>query len=270
MSPSRRLEVDVGGAALDRVGDHGVDELDHRRVAGRLEQVHLLDVVVDGSSSSISATTRSGPRAGRSGPRSPRGEATATRTAYPVIIAMSSSPTRFAGLAVATSTRPLVDERDRDRRGSGVPRGRRPGWRRPCRSRRRSGRRRGGRCARRAPVRAARCRALRSRPGSRRWGVPSAGRGPPPLSTASREAKPSSTMTSPSRRPASERVVGGVMPRGASLRGTAVGAAVIVQLSARLAVCLSRRGQASTQIAGLTVPLPTIEGGARRSGPRFE
>ena len=132
------LEVDVGGALLDGLGDDPVDELDDRRVVGRLAQVDdlgrpvLLVLSIDRRLATTSS--RRVRRATSAGDVLARGD----RRAHvePVISAMSSTARTLVGSAIATSSAAVADEGDRHRlvaawrrrRGSGSP----P----PCRRRR--------------------------------------------------------------------------------------------------------------------------------------
>ena len=97
-----RLEVDVGRAHLDRLGDDRVHQLDDRGVVGGLLEIddvpgtELVLVVVGLRTASSSRFRRV------TSPSMSSREATAGRTSSPVMIAMSSTARTLAGSTIAT------------------------------------------------------------------------------------------------------------------------------------------------------------------------
>ena len=96
------LEVDVGGALVDALGDERVDELDDRRLVGGLAQV---DDLAAPSSVTASSTTMSSIwfRRPTSAPMSSCA-ATAARISWRVISEMSSIARTLPGSTIATSS----------------------------------------------------------------------------------------------------------------------------------------------------------------------
>ena len=98
------LEVDVGGALVRRLAEDRVDELDDRRVVGRLAQLGdlaelvlrlvLVDGLGDGALERVEALISASMSSAA---------ATAILQLRPVIIWMSSMASTFAGSAIATS-----------------------------------------------------------------------------------------------------------------------------------------------------------------------
>ena len=105
-----RGEVDVAGAELDGLGDDRVDELDDRRVVGLV--AHVADGVRASSSSPASMTSPRRPRRAISAPSSSR-EATTGRTSSAVIIAMSSMREHVGRVGRREQQRALVGVGDR-------------------------------------------------------------------------------------------------------------------------------------------------------------
>ena len=150
------LEVDVRGAPLDGLGDDRVDELDDRRVVGRLAQVDdlaeplvvLLARRPRWTTSSrrlrrlMSARDVLAARRRPGGPRSP----SSARCRRP--------RGRWPGRPSRRCSGALADEGDGHRLVALGRRGRRSGWRPPCRPGRRRGRGGRGRGARRSRGRA--------------------------------------------------------------------------------------------------------------------
>ncbi len=110
-----RLEVEVGGAVLHRLGDDRVDELDDRRVVRGLadvrDQREVLGLRPPATASAI-ASSRRFMREISAATSSP--EATTGRSSWPVISLRSSSASTLDGSAIATSSTPSV-EADRHR-----------------------------------------------------------------------------------------------------------------------------------------------------------
>ena len=102
------LEVDVGGALLDALGDHAVDELDDRRLAGGLADLGDLAAALGLLLAPPRSPRRSRRRACSAlaiAATMSSADATTGRTSRPVMIEMSSTARTLVGSDIATIKR---------------------------------------------------------------------------------------------------------------------------------------------------------------------